>query len=145
MAQISSLPRSTETPAVSRDGFDELREAFQARLKGDRVHFVVLSAALARTDEDPSQIFDDLQYRAHRLRGSAAIFEVTEIAEAATALEQAAAAASVAHADNTDAAVWSALVALVRLMGTLADGHPDGGDAPATAMIARAGSESRAR
>jgi HPt (histidine-containing phosphotransfer) domain-containing protein len=58
-----------------------------------------------------------LQYRAHRLRGSAAIFEVEEIAAAANELEQAAACASVAHADNTDAAVWSALVALVRLMG----------------------------
>jgi HPt (histidine-containing phosphotransfer) domain-containing protein len=99
------------------DGFDELRDAFQTRLKGDRVHFVVLSAALARSQENPTQIFDDLQYRAHRLRGSASIFEVADIASAAEELEHAAASASASHADNTDPAVWSALVTLVRLMG----------------------------
>jgi HPt (histidine-containing phosphotransfer) domain-containing protein len=117
MAQTSKRPRAVAAPVISGDGFDELREAFHSRLKGDRVHFVVLSAALARTDENPAQIFDDLRYRAHRLRGSAAIFEVDEIAAAANDLEQAAICASAAHADNTDAAVWSALVALVRLMG----------------------------
>jgi HPt (histidine-containing phosphotransfer) domain-containing protein len=117
MARTNNQPRAAAAPAESGDGFDELREVFQARLKGDRVHFVVLSAALARTDENPTRIFADLQYRAHRLRGSAAIFEVTEVAAAANALEQAAASASQAHADNTDPAVWSALVALVRLMG----------------------------
>lgn len=125
MAQISKRPRpaaaAAEEPA---DGFDELRDAFQARLRGDRVHFVVLSAALARTDENPSRIFDDLQYRAHRLRGSAAIFDVAEVAAAANALEQAAASASTAHADNTDPAVWSALVALVRLMGHVNSPRP---------------------
>jgi len=110
-------PAPAPAPAATGDGFDELREAFHARLKGDRVHFVVLSAALARTDEDPTRIFDDLQYRAHRLRGSAAIFDVADVAAAADALEQAAASAVAAQADNTDAAVWSALVALVRLMG----------------------------
>jgi HPt (histidine-containing phosphotransfer) domain-containing protein len=127
MAQTNRRPRHADTPVlvpvlpaaavVPGDGFDELRDAFQARLKGDRVHFVVLSAALARNVENPTRIFDDLQYRAHRLRGSASIFEVAEIASAANELEQAAASASVGQADNTDPAVWSALVTLVRLMG----------------------------
>ena len=127
MAQTNRRPRPAGAPVfvpvlpaaavVPDDGFDALRDAFQTRLKGDRVHFVVLSAALARTEENPTGIFDDLQYRAHRLRGSASIFEVAEIAAAAKELEQAAAAASVGHADNADPAVWSALVTLVRLMG----------------------------
>ena len=123
MAQTNSRQRHVGVPVLPvaavapRDGFDELRDAFQARLKGDRVHFVVLSAALARTEENPARIFDDLQYRAHRLRGSASIFEVAEIASAANELEQAAASAAAGHADNTDPAVWSALVTLVRLMG----------------------------
>ncbi len=127
MAQTSRRPRPAGAPVlvpdlpaaavVPGDGFDELRDAFQTRLKGDRVHFVVLSAALARNQENPIRIFDDLQYRAHRLRGSASIFEVLEIASAAKELEQAAAMASAEHADNTDPAVWSALVTLVRLMG----------------------------
>jgi hypothetical protein len=44
----------------------------------------------------------------------------------AGSLEIAAIAATVSHADNTDAAVWTALVALVRLLGTLdkGDGTP---------------------
>lgn len=117
MAQTKSRPRHAAAPEEPHDGFEELAKAFRARLKGDRAQFVTLSTALARTEEDPSRIFDDLQYRAHRLRGSAAIFEVTEVATAANALEQAAASASVGHAENTDAAVWSALVALVHLMG----------------------------
>src|SRR5476649_1799117 len=126
MAQTNRRPRHAGSPAlvpvlpaaavVPGDGFDELRDAFQTRLKGDRVHFVVLSAALARNQENPTRIFDDLQYRAHRLRGSASIFEVAEIASAAEELEQAAATASAGHAENTDPAVWSALVTLVRLM-----------------------------
>jgi HPt (histidine-containing phosphotransfer) domain-containing protein len=117
VAGLIAVPGLPAGAVLPRDGFDELRDAFQARLKGDRVHFVVLSAALARTEENPTRIFDDLQYRAHRLRGSASIFEVAEIALAANELEQAAASASVGHADNTDPAVWSALVTLVRLMG----------------------------
>lgn len=127
MAQTNRRPRPAGAPVfvpvlpaaavVPDDGFDALRDAFQTRLKGDRVHFVVLSAALARNRENPTQIFDDLQYRAHRLRGSASIFEVAEIASAAKELEQAAATASAGQADNTDPDVWSALVTLVRLMG----------------------------
>jgi hypothetical protein len=117
MGQTKYRPRQAVAPAAANDGFEDLAKAFRARLKGDRAHFVTLSTALARTAEDPSQIFDDLQFRAHRLRGSATIFEVTEVATAANALEQAAASASVAHAENTDAAVWSALLALVNLMG----------------------------
>jgi hypothetical protein len=106
------------------DGFDELRLAFHARLQSDRVHFVTLSAALARAEESPGWIFQDLQFRAHKIRGGAAIFEIAEVAAAAYVLEQAAISASMSHADNSDAGVWSALVALVQVMGTF-DGSND--------------------
>jgi hypothetical protein len=99
------------------DGFESLRLAFQARLESERVHFVTLSAALARADENPAWIFEDLQFRAHRLQGGAAIFDEAEVASAACALENAAVVAAKSRADNTDENVWSALVALVRLMG----------------------------
>jgi HPt (histidine-containing phosphotransfer) domain-containing protein len=98
---------------------EELRVAFHARLQSERVHFVTLSAALARVEESPTWIFHDLRDRAHKLRGTAAIFEMDEVAAAARSLEKAAASASMSHADNTDSAVWTALVALVRLMGSI--------------------------
>jgi HPt (histidine-containing phosphotransfer) domain-containing protein len=122
---------AAEPPRMAhRDGLEELRLAFHARLQSDRVHFVTLSAALARAEESPGWIFRDLQFRAHKIRGGAAIFEIAEIAAAACALEQAAISASMADADNSDAGVWSALVALVQVMGTL-----DGSDDPAPFTI----------
>jgi hypothetical protein len=88
-------------------------------MESERVHFVTLSAALARAEENPSWIFDDLKQRAHKLQGGAAIFEESEVAVAAGALEAAALQAAQSRATNTDENVWAALVALVRLMGNL--------------------------
>ncbi len=78
---------------------------------------MTLSAALARAEDNPSWIFDDLVYRAHRLQGGAAIFEESAVALAAGKLESAAVMASQSRADNTDQEVWAALEALVTLMG----------------------------
>jgi hypothetical protein len=106
MGSTKPRPRQTAVQAEAEDdGFESLRVAFQARLESERVHFVTLSAALARADENPAWIFEDLQYRAHRLQGGA------------EALEQAAVAAAQTRANNTDENVWAALVTLVRLMG----------------------------
>jgi HPt (histidine-containing phosphotransfer) domain-containing protein len=113
----STKRRPRKAAAELEDGFENLRHAFHARLESERVHLVSLSAALARAEENPAWIFEDLQFRAHRLQGGASIFEVTDVAQAAHALEQAAVSASKARADNTDEKVWSALVALVQLMG----------------------------
>jgi Hpt domain len=89
---------------------------FQGKLQSERAHFVALSAALARAEDGPGPVFNELRNRAHKMRGSAAVFEMVQVALATGALEI---AATVSHADNTDAAVWTALVALVRLLGTL--------------------------
>ena len=118
MGSTRQRPRTARVRVSPGDDFDGLRDVFYARLQSERVHLVTLSAALASIDENPARIFDDLVFRAHRLRGGATIFEVAEVAAAANALEQAAIAASMSHANNTDTAVWTALVALVRLMGT---------------------------
>jgi chemotaxis protein histidine kinase CheA len=101
------------------DSFESLRQAFHARLESERVHFVTLSAALARAEENPAWIFEDLVYRAHRLQGGAAIFEESEVARAAGKLESAAVIAAQSRADNTNEEVWAALEALVKLMGNL--------------------------
>jgi hypothetical protein len=62
-----------QAPITSEDPFEELRDAFFARLRSDRVRLTTFAAALAN------------------------------------ALEEAAASASVAHADRSDASVWTAL------------------------------------
>jgi hypothetical protein len=117
MGSTRRQPRNSAASEANDDGFESLRHAFQARLESERVHFVTLSAALARADENPSWIFEDLQYRAHRLQGGAAIFDESEVALAAGVLEEAAVSAAKSRADNTDERVWAALVQLVRLMG----------------------------
>ena len=116
MGSIRRRPRKAAAIAHD-DGFENLRQAFHARLESERVHFVTLSAALARADESPVWIFEDLVYRAYRLQGGAAIFEESEVAVAAGKLESAAVIAAESHADNTNEEVWAALEALVRLMG----------------------------
>jgi chemotaxis protein histidine kinase CheA len=106
-------------PIDRDDSFESLRQAFHARLESERVHFVTLSAALARAEENPVRIFEDLVYRAHRLQGGAAIFEEAEVARAAGKLENAAVVAAQSRADNTNEEVWAALEALVKLMGNV--------------------------
>jgi HPt (histidine-containing phosphotransfer) domain-containing protein len=101
-----------------------LNELFTMRLQSERVHFVTLSAALARAEECPGGIFDDLNFRAHRLKGAAATFEYPELAGAAGALERASFAAATAHAAHTDTDVWTALVALVDLLGVIEQPPP---------------------
>jgi HPt (histidine-containing phosphotransfer) domain-containing protein len=101
------------TPAAADDAFEELRQAFHARLRSDRVHLMTLGAELTRAAGDPGHIFEDMRLFAHRLRGASAIFEAQEIGIAAHALEQAACSAAVAHADAADASVWTALESLV--------------------------------
>jgi HPt (histidine-containing phosphotransfer) domain-containing protein len=122
MGSIKRRPRNPPAADIIADGFDSLGHAFRARLESERAHFVSLSAALARAEENPAWIFDDLQFRAHRLQGGASIFEVTDVAQAALALEEAAVSASESRAQNTDEGVWEALVNLVQLMGSIRAG-----------------------
>jgi Hpt domain len=116
MGSIRHRPRN-DAAIEHGDGFENLRQAFHARLESERVHFVTLSAALARAEGNAVWIFEYLGYRAHRLQGGAAIFQVSEVAVAASKLESAAVIAAQSHAANTDEDVWSALEALVKLMG----------------------------
>jgi HPt (histidine-containing phosphotransfer) domain-containing protein len=96
--------------------FESLGTIFLARLRSERIRLATLSAALARADDHPEAIFHDLQFRAHRLSGTAGIFEAAEIAAAAHALEQAAAAAARSHSSNADPCVWGAMLFLMSLL-----------------------------
>jgi hypothetical protein len=123
MGSIKRRPFKPATVEILDDGFEGLRHAFHARLESERVHLVSLSAALARAEDNPVWIFEDLQFRAHRLQGGAAIFEIADVALAAGVLEQAAVTAAQVRAGNTDENVWAALVTLVRLMGSAEPAH----------------------
>jgi hypothetical protein len=123
--------KTSTTPARQReaiwaraddDELEELRAVFEGKLQSERAHFVALSASLARAEGSPGPVFSELRNRAHKLRGGAAVFEMDQVASAAGSLEIAAIAATVNHSDNTDAAVWTALVALVRLLENLGRG-----------------------
>jgi HPt (histidine-containing phosphotransfer) domain-containing protein len=121
-AETSPTPPPPREPVWTRTndaGLEELRAAFEGKLQGERAHFVALSAALARVEGSPAPVFSELRNRAHKMRGSAAVFEMAQVASVAGSLEIAAIAATVSHADNTDAAVWTALVALVRLLAAI--------------------------
>lgn len=137
----SAVPRLSESAWARTDdiGLDDLRVVFQGKLQSERAHFVALSAALARAEDGPGPVFNELRNRAHKMRGSAAVFEMAQVASAAGSLEVAAIAATVSHADNTDAAVWTALVALVRFLATL-----DTGDSTPLSLVPSSGAANAA-
>ncbi len=121
MGSVKHLPRAPVSTAERLAATARLQELFTQRLQSERVHFVTLSAALARAEEAPAGIFDDLSFRAHRLKGAAATFEFARLATAAGSLERASCAAASSHAAHTDAATWEALVALVQMLGAIDD------------------------
>src|SRR4029077_19071989 len=79
MRSIRRGPRKSISQRESGDGLDELRMAYYAGLQRERVHLAALSAALARAEENPVWIFQDLKFRAHKIRSGAAIFEIAEV------------------------------------------------------------------
>ena len=114
---LSRRPVGTAAAVLPPSGeFESLGTIFLARLLSERVHLATLSAALARADDDPEAIFHDLHVRAHRLSGAASIFEAADIAAAARALEQAAAATAHSHSDNANPRVWGAMLVLMSLL-----------------------------
>jgi HPt (histidine-containing phosphotransfer) domain-containing protein len=119
MGSIKHQPRAGISTVDRLAASEKLQELFAVRLQSERVHFVTLSAALARAEESPAGIFDDLTFRAHRLKGAAATFEFADLAAAAGALEQASFAAAT----------------LVQMLGTFEDTarHESGIDAAAHA------------
>lgn len=117
MGSINAAEWDIMASGPADDGFEDLRDAFRARLARERMHFTTASAALAAVGGDPASVYNDLQERARRLHGGAMIFEFGEVAAAASTLEHAALLASTSHCDNTDGAVWAALIFLVELMG----------------------------
>ena len=113
-----------EPSETADDSFESLREMYCQRLMGDRLHLLQLSAALARGDANREQVLDELRNRAHRLSGTAAVFELTGVAALARALELAVDGAAVGvrdvpRAGNSDTVICAALHALIRVIDGL--------------------------
>jgi HPt (histidine-containing phosphotransfer) domain-containing protein len=125
MGSIRYRPRKTSSQVVSEEAFDELRDAFYERLQAEHAQLMALAAALAPADETASWTYEELVLHAHRLRGRAALFEISAMAEAANTLEQAATRASMSPTAQNDAPVRMALAKLVRLVATMAATGPD--------------------
>ena len=121
---LSRRPLGTPAAVLPPSGeFESLGTIFLARLQSERVHLATSSAALARADDNPEAIFHDLQFRAHRLSGAASIFDADDIAAAAHALDEAAAAAAHSHASNTNPRVWGAMLTLMSLLQRVEADH----------------------
>jgi hypothetical protein len=112
------------TIAAPIDSFEEIRQAFCIRLQSEGIHFAALNAALACTPECPTPILDDLRNRAHRLSGTAAIFEFAGVAAAARDLELTVVSAGTSRTGNTEPGICTALDVLVRLIGNLEKDSP---------------------
>jgi HPt (histidine-containing phosphotransfer) domain-containing protein len=142
MRATSGRPRRTASedaaPNPAEDSFEEIRDTFCIRLRGERDHFLTLNAALTGTDDSPVPVLGELRNRAHRLSGTAAIFEFAAVAAAARALELTLVTASGSLADNAEMPIRLALDALVRAIEDL---EPK----PAPVRTAEAGSRSGSR
>src|ERR1700722_8109229 len=122
MKSIDHHGKIASTPARMDDEFDRIRVTFYARLRCDRMRLTTLATSLSRVEGHPAGVFKALQGLAHRIRGAAAIFEASELAGAAYALEQAATAACDKRSDHSDGPVWSALEELVELLAMACGG-----------------------
>ena len=117
--------------SVPDDSFEALRASFLERLKGDRQRLGNLGAALAQGKTSRVPVLDELRSRAHRLSGTAAIFELSGVAALARALELAvdgmagADRAVVPRPENSDRVMCAALEALIKLIDTLGEPLPE--------------------
>jgi len=123
MKLTSHEKRRAAASRVPDDGFEQLRATFCERLKRERLRLLQLDAALALGGGDRGQLLDELRTCAHRLSGTAAIFELVGVAALARALELAteAVARDAPRADNSDRVMCAALHALVSVIAGL--GH----------------------
>lgn len=118
----SNGQRAAGAVAIQGDSFEELRATFLERLKAERQRLVSLGKALAQVRTNRTPVLDELRSRAHRMSGSAAIFELSGVAALARALELAVDAVSMVdlaampRAENSDRVMCAALEALIQVI-----------------------------
>jgi HPt (histidine-containing phosphotransfer) domain-containing protein len=117
--------RRVPAALVPDDSFEALRASFVERLQGERQRLWNLGAALAQGTVGRVLVLDELRNRAHRMSGTAAIFELSGVAALARALElavdgmAAADRAQAPRAENSDRVMCAALEALIQLIDSL--------------------------
>ena len=125
MRITSQAQLPVETLELPDDGFEELRAVFCERLKGERLRLLDLSATLAHGNSDRGMVLIELRNRAHRLSGTAAIFELRGVAALARALELAvegvAEGTATLPAENSDRVMHAALRALTSVISSLGE------------------------
>jgi HPt (histidine-containing phosphotransfer) domain-containing protein len=107
-------------PISNDDAQESLRRKFHRRLQSERLQLNALATALTQAEKESNGAFENLRQCAHRMHGAAAVFEYTDVAAAAHALEQASEAAFSTHAGNFDPSVWSALISLIGVLDHVA-------------------------
>jgi HPt (histidine-containing phosphotransfer) domain-containing protein len=116
--------KNQESRPVSNGASDaeleHFRMALHDRLRRDRVRLTTLSATLARAEQDAASCFEEIRAFAHRLGGTAAVFDADEITAAAHTLEQAANRALSTNAGHFDPPVWTALETLCEQLAVMA-------------------------
>ena len=131
MKPTSNGQHRAGTLSVPDDSFEALRTSFLERLKGDRQRLCSLGAALAQGKTSRVPVLDELRSRAHRLSGTAAIFELSGVSALARALELAvdgmvgADRAVVPRAENSDRVMCAALDALIHLIDSFGEPSPE--------------------
>lgn len=111
--------REHDSATTSAEQFERYRAAFHDRLQSARLRLALLTAMLARAEQDPRCAFEEIRLFAHRLRGGAAIFDAREVALAAGTLERAANRALSAQAIHSDPAVRTAVGGLCEQLSAL--------------------------
>jgi hypothetical protein len=135
-------PTSADLPGApgpsAEEGFDELRDTFCIRLKNERILLVALGAGLERGDPSRMHITGELGSRAHRISGTAAIFELAAVSRAARALELAVVSVAASQGRDADRVIWDAIDGLVSLIERLEPPRRafPGPDAPDTGITA---------
>ena len=124
MRSTSNWPRLSPGPAGTDDRFEELRIAYYARLKSDRAQVMTLRTQLAKGPESKAT-YEAIRVCAHGMAGAAAIFEATDIMNAARKLEHVASEAAVAtdtaqsQGDSGNPAVRPLLDSLIELLDSI--------------------------
>jgi hypothetical protein len=131
MKSTNYWPRLT-LAVESDDRFEELRVAYYARLRNDRGQVKSLRLQLASAG-DPAPVYEAIRASAHSMAGAAAVFEATDIMNAARALEHTVAAASKLVAakpaaaasklvtEKPDSDVCTSMDSLVDLLNSICD------------------------
>lgn len=93
MPRIEALQSEGATAPAPDLEYEDVRQSFLVRLRGERASLEALTSALGSAAPPAALAFVGIEGFAHRLRGAAAVFDFPELRDCAKVLELAAKAA----------------------------------------------------